>query len=64
MSIKFRKFHDLGKIAKSKNPLKIPKIWEIKYSQSMAQDFSRILILAKLSENKVVSTIVFFDVEK
>ena len=30
----------------------------------MAQVFSRILILAKLSEIKVVSTIVFFDVEK
>ena len=30
----------------------------------MAQNFSGILILAKLSENKVVSTIVFFDVEK
>ena len=30
----------------------------------MAQDFLRILILVKLSENKVVSIILFFDVEK
>ena len=36
----------------------------MKYSQNMAHDFSRNFILTKLSENKVVVTVVFFDVEK